>query len=129
MVSQIDLYASLAQLVNSEAKSQDSENLLEVLMGQSHQGREELILEATTRTALRKENWVLIPPYNGPAMNNNVKIELGNATEYQLYNLSEDLGELNNLAESNQQKLDEMIATFEQIRGTDYKEIQELELK
>ena len=56
-------------------------------------------------------------------------IELGNASEYQLYNLKDDLGEQNNLAESNEEKLKEMIVTFEEIRGSDYGQIQQLELK
>ena len=83
----------------------------------SQRGRDELILEATTRTALRKGDWVLIPPYEGPAVNKQVNIELGNSSDYQLYNLREDLGEQDNLAETNQQKLEEMIQSFERIRG------------
>ena len=129
MVSQIDILASIAKLINSNDTARDSQDMLDVFMGKQQQGREELILEATTRTALRKGDWVLIPPYNGPASNNNVKIELGNSKEYQLYNIREDVGEQNNLAESNQEKLEEMKATFEEIRGVDYTDIQRLELK
>ena len=72
---------------------------------------------------------MLIPPYKGPAINDRVNIELGNAQEYQLYNLAEDLGEQNNLAEANPDKLQEMIATFESIRGKDAGKIEQLELK
>lgn len=129
IVSQIDILASLAKLVNSTDQTRDSKDMLDVLMGTHDQGREELILEATTRTALRKGDWVLIPPYNGPASNDRVKIELGNSSDYQLYNIKEDLGEQNNLAETNKEKLEEMIVTFEQIRGKDYTNIQKLELK
>jgi len=129
IVSQIDILASLAKLVSSTDNGQDSEDMLDVFMGKSKQGREELILEATTRTALRKGDWVLIPPYIGPAIAKNVNIELGNSTEYQLYNLKEDLGEQNNLAESNKTKLDEMITSFEKIRGEGYNDTQQLELK
>jgi hypothetical protein len=103
--------------------------LLDLFLGKNNQGRNELILEATSRTALRKGDWVLIPPYPGRAINTQVNIELGNAAEYQLYNLKDDLGEQNNLAESNEEKLKEMIATFEEIRGSDYGQIQQLELK
>ena len=88
-----------------------------------------MILEATTRTALRKGDWVLIPPYEGPAINEKVNIELGNSSDYQLYNLREDLGEQHNLAQTNQQKLEEMIQSFERIRGSDYRNTEELELK
>ncbi|WP_429773995.1 sulfatase family protein [Agaribacillus aureus] len=129
IISQIDIFASLAKLVNSTEKSQDSQNLLDVLMGKSQQGREELILEATTRTALRKGDWILIPPYKGPAKNKMVNIELGNSNEYQLYHLSEDIGQQNNLADTNREKLEEMVDTFKRIRGDQYNNTKALELK
>ena len=129
MISQIDLLSSLAHLVNSDTRTEDSQNLLEVFMGESQQGRDELILEATTRTALRKGDWALIPAYKGPAVNKMVNIELGNSDEHQLYNLKDDLGQQENLASTNKEKLDEMIATFERIRGVEYKNVEKLELK
>ena len=129
MVSQVDLLTSMAQLAGSAHKSNDSEDLLSVLMGESDEGRDELVLEATTRTAFRKGDWVMIPPYKGPAKNKQVNIELGNHSDFQLYNLAEDLGQENNLAESQPEKLQEMIAAFEAIRGSDYGSIQQLELK
>ncbi|MQY78264.1 MAG: sulfatase-like hydrolase/transferase, partial [Bacteroidetes bacterium] len=129
VVSQVDLLSSLASLVGSPVRSQDGKDLSDVFLGKNNNGRDELILEATTRTALRKGDWILIPPYAGPAVNKQVNIELGNSEEYQLYNLKEDIGEQNNLAESNKKKLDEMIAAFESIRGEDYKKVEQLELK
>ncbi|MCP4312648.1 MAG: arylsulfatase [Bacteroidetes bacterium] len=129
IISQVDLLSSLATLVGSEARGQDSEAMLDVLMGKSDMGRDELILEATSRTALRKGNWVLIPPYDGQAVSAKVKIELGNSDVYQLYNLEEDPGEQNNLAESNPEKLEKMIALFKEIRGAGSDDIQQLELK
>lgn len=129
VVSHIDLLSSLAKLAGSETRVPDSQELLEVLMGKSQQGREELILEATSRTALRKGDWVLIPPYKGPAVQTQVNIELGNSKEFQLYNLREDIGQHNNLAKSNPEKLLEMIKTYETIRGTKFQEVEQLELK
>lgn len=129
MISQIDLFASLASLVGSSRSGEDSQNLLDVLMGKSGDGRDELILEATTRTAFRQGNWVLIPPYNGPKVNKNVNIELGNDESFQLYNLESDLGQQENLAGENTEKLQAMIGDFEAIRGTDYGKIEALELK
>ena len=72
-------------------------------------------MEATSRTAFRSKNWVLIPPYTGPAVSPNVNIEIGNANEYQLYNLEEDVAQQQNLAASNPQKLKEMIDQYESI--------------
>lgn len=129
MICQVDLLSSIAKLVGSEVKGKDSKDLLDVFLGKSNNGRNELIIEATTRTAYRKGDWVMLPPYNGPALNKFVNIELGNSDEFQLFNIKEDIGQQNNMAETNKEKLEEMIKGFEAIRGTSYKETQELELK
>lgn len=117
LVSQLDIYSSVAALVGSEKTGPDSKNMLDVFMGKSNKGRKQLVLEATTRTAFRKGDWVMIPPYKGPAVNTQVNIELGNSDTYQLYDLSTDIGQQQNLAESNPEKLQEMITEFEEIRG------------
>ena len=71
----------------------------------------------------------MIPPYKGPAINKMVNIELGNNLEYQLYNLKDDIGQQNNLATTNPDKLQEMIASYLKIRGEQVEEIKQLELK
>jgi len=129
LVCQVDLLSSFSSLVGSQIKGADSQDLLDVLAGKTNLGRKELVIEATTRTALRKGDWIMIPPYKGQAVNTFVNIELGNADSYQLYNLKTDIGQKNNLAERNKEKLDEMIETFETIRGKDYSKTQKLELK
>lgn len=129
LVCQLDFLSSLAELTNSEIRTNDSETLLDVFTGKSDQGRTELVLEATSRTAFRKDNWVMIPPYEGPAKIESVNIEIGNDKEYQLYNLDTDLGQETNLAKSNDQKLQEMITGFEAIRGSNDGKIQKIELK
>lgn len=120
LVSQIDLFSSLSSLVGSNIKGLDSKNLLDTFLGANDKGREELIIEANRKTALRKGNWVLIPPYKGRRIAREVNIELGNSKDFQLYNLKEDIGQQNNLAKSNPEKLKEMIATFESIRGKNF---------
>ncbi len=129
LISQIDLLASLGSLVDSDVKTEDSKNLLNVLLGDSQEGREHLILEATSRTAFRKGDWVMIPPYEGAAVNKQVDIELGNSKEYQLYNLKEDIGQSDNLASSHPDKLKEMIEGYLAIRGNDGNTVEPLELK
>jgi len=128
LVSQVDLLSSLAALVGSDVKGQDSEELLNAFLGKETKGRENLIIEATSRTAFREGDWVMIPPYPGAAINKSVNIEVGNSKKYQLYNLKEDIGQKNNLAEENKDKLEEMIAKFVTIRG-DHKGTQKMELK
>ncbi|WP_242131457.1 sulfatase family protein [Aestuariivivens marinum] len=120
LICQIDLLSSLAELVGSETSVKDSEQLLDVLLGKSKKGRETLVIEAISRTALRKGDWVMIPPYKGPAKIRSVNIEIGNAKEFQLYNLAEDIGQTNNLAQSHPEKLAEMVKTFETIIGMDF---------
>lgn len=121
MICQMDLFASLADLAghDQEYTQKDSENLLEVLLGSSDKGRDELILEATGRTAFRQGDWVMIPPYKGPAVNRAVNIELGNSDDYLLYNIKEDPGQENNQADDMPDKLKQMIQDFERIRGKD----------
>ena len=129
IVSQLDLFSSLAQLVGSDIRTDDSLPLLDLLMGNTDVGRENLVIEATSRTAYRQGDWVMIPPYDGPASNDNVKIELGSAPTFQLYNLAEDINQQNNLASAMPEKLSEMLAAFETIRGDDYRKTEKLELK
>jgi len=129
LVSQLDLMSSVAELVGSDLRGPDSRELLDVFMGKSRKGREKLVLEATSRTALKKGNWVMIPPYKGPAVNKNVNIELGNSPKFQLYNLESDLGQQKNLSKENPKKLKKMVKTFEKIRGKEFGNIEQLELK
>lgn len=129
LVCHVDLLASLAELIGSDAKTQDSQPMLDVFLGKSNKGRSSLILEATGRTALRSGDWALIPPYKGPAVNTQVNIELGNSSEWQLFNLKDDPGQKKNLAAENPEKLKELIAEFQKLRGDDYKVDGKLDLK
>jgi len=129
LVCQIDLLSSIAKLVNSDVRVDDSEDLSEAFTGKSEVGRQDLILEATSRTAYRNGNWVLIPPYKGAAVNKHVNIETGNSKKFQLFNLNNDQGQENNLASSNPEKLEEMIGLYESKRGTANRKTQQLELK
>ncbi len=129
MVSQIDLFASLAALTGSDESTIDSQELLDLFLGKTVAGRKEMVIEATSRTAFRKGDWAMIPPYKGPAINNQVNIELANDSEYQLYNLKDDIEQQHNVAKTNPDKLKELIAAYEAIRGTETFEVQQLELK
>jgi arylsulfatase A-like enzyme len=120
LVSQIDLYNSIAKLVDSEARTTDAEELLDVFLGNSEKGRDHLIIEATSRTAYKEGDWVLIPPYKGPKVFKGKNIETGNAGQFQLYNLSADAKQQQNLAKMDTMKLNEMITNFRRIRGKDY---------
>jgi arylsulfatase A-like enzyme len=117
IVSQIDFLNSIASLIGSSIRSEDGEDLANVLFNNSGTGRNDLVLEAMTKTAFRSQNWVLIPPYSGPDKNPNTNIESGIAEDFQLYNLNIDISQQNNLATSNPKKLNEMIERYEHIIG------------
>jgi arylsulfatase A-like enzyme len=119
LVSQVDFLASLAHLTGFDVETTDSHDLLDVFLGKSDTGRENLVLEAMGRTAFRQGDWVLIPPYEGPAIQPNVQIELGNYLNYQLYNLAEDLGQTQNLADAQPEKLKEMQAAYAKIMSSE----------
>lgn len=120
IVCQMDLLASLANLVGTKDETTDSKELLDALTGKSDKGRENLIIEATGKTALRHGDWLMIPPYKGKNFREKVGIEVGNLPEFQLYNLKEDVGQQNNLAKSNPEKLTEMLEIFKSLRGEYY---------
>lgn len=120
LLSQLDLLSSLAELVGSDVRTDDSLPLSGLLMGKSDQGRDELVIGDSSKTAYKNGSWVMIPPYNGPASYKNKKIELGNYSDFQLYNLDEDIGQQNNLAERKPEKLQEMITAYKKIRSQGY---------
>ncbi|GAA4813967.1 arylsulfatase [Litoribaculum gwangyangense] len=120
IVCQMDLLASLSSLIGSEDTTTDSKNILNTLIGKSQKGRDHLIIEATGKTALRSGDWLYIPAYDGKNFREEVGIEVGNFPFEQLYNLKEDKGQTNNLANSNLEKLAKMKALFLDLRGEDY---------
>ncbi|MEZ5000642.1 MAG: arylsulfatase [Bacteroidales bacterium] len=116
IVSQLDLFSSLASMTGSSMRGPDSKDILDALLGKSDKGREELVIEASGRTALRLGDWIMIPPYPGAEIALDVNIELGNSSEYQLYNLKTDIGERVNLATSEPGRLREMISIYDSLR-------------
>jgi hypothetical protein len=64
-----------------------------------------------------------------PAKLKAVNIEIGNSNNYQLYDLSQDISQQVNLAESKPEKLNEMILRFKEIRGDSYAKVKKIELK
>lgn len=129
LVCQIDLLESIAKLVNIDVKSTDSQELLDVFTGKSAKGRTNLVIEANTKTAFRQGDWMMIPPYSGDPILEEVNIEMGNDKDFQLYNLKKDIGQKNNLAKAQPKKLKELMKNFELIRGNSYKNVEKIELK
>ena len=118
LVCQIDLFASFAALAGQKlapASAPDSFNLLPALLGESKQGREHLI-EHASQTSLRLGQWKYIPPSKGPKASANTGTETGNAAAGQLYNLATDLGERQNLADAQPDRVKEMDSFLEGLK-------------
>jgi arylsulfatase A-like enzyme len=119
LMCQIDFLATFAGLTGEilpEGAGPDSMNTLAALLGESREGRDHLVQQAGTM-ALRVGPWKLIEASKGPAINKQVNIETGNLPSVQLYNLSEDPGETQNLAEANPDRVRDMLTHLGQIRS------------
>ena len=92
-------------------------------------GRTEFVLEATSRTAFRQNNWVMIPPYKGSPFNESVNIEVGNSKKYLLFNLDTDISQEYDLSDEYPEKLKEMIKRYGEITGDELGEVEELILE
>lgn len=100
LFSQIDLYASMASLLNVEVKdgaAPDSKNHLNTLLGKDKKGREYIIEQAGSLSVSDGE-WKYITPSKGAAYSKLTNTETGNNPLPQLYHLKKDIGEKNNVA-------------------------------
>ncbi|MBS1744713.1 MAG: arylsulfatase [Bacteroidetes bacterium] len=107
LVCQVDMLLSFASLLNENISSVyngDGENMMQAFFGKDKNGRDYLIEQAGT-LAIIKDNWKYIQPSNGTPYQKLTDTETGNNTQPQLYNLSDDLGEKNNLAEKYPEKV------------------------
>lgn len=122
LVSQVDLYASLAELVGqplAEDEAIDSQNLLATLMDATRPGRTYLLEESYT-TSLRKGRWKYIEPFAEgkrlPDFMNSKGVEGGFQHYAQLYDLSQDPGEKKNLKDQQPELVQSMQAEIERTR-------------
>ncbi len=120
LISQMDLMASFAKLFKKQLPDNvgtDSENMLPELLGRSKKGRSVVVEQGIESIAILSGDWKYIAPNNGNRMDTLTNIELGNSRQPQLFNLKEDIGEKNNLAEKNPSKLKEMEALLLNIKN------------
>lgn len=112
LFSQMDILASMAHLLNQKipnGDAEDSQDHLDALLGKSKQGRANLIEQGSNDpTAIIKGDWKYIKPHPGVAYMKDVGIESGNSPSPQLYNLKDDIGEKNNLANTYPDKVKEL---------------------
>lgn len=117
LVSQVDFPASFAALTGQKGpeSARDSQNVLAALLGDDATGRPELV-EQGGPLALRQGKWKFIPPTPGPAKSKNTNSEIANAPQPQLYDLSKDLGERENLAGTTPERVKQMAEALEKAR-------------
>ncbi len=121
LVCQMDFLASFAAMAGVTLEgSHDSENTLRAFMGKSKKGRKNLVMEGAGNLAFRQGDWVLLPPSPGAAYSPLTDTETGRLSEYQLYNLKEDIGQKNNLAAGNPKRVAKMAAELEAVSGREY---------
>ncbi len=100
LVSQVDLYASMASLMGKTLEAgagSDSQDYLDAFLGKDLKGRD-YVVEVAGSLSVSDGEWKYIAPSNGAAYQKLTNIELGNSKEEQLYNLKQDIGEKKNLA-------------------------------
>ena len=117
LVSQVDLYASLAALIGKpipKNAGQDGENILSAFLGESDVGRSYIIQEALKQLAVRKGDWKYIPP---GSIRERVGLYSWKETNVEepgmLFYLNEDPSERNDLAKRYPKRIQEMRAILE----------------
>jgi len=115
LVDQVDLLSSLAALTGQKppaGAAPDSFNVLAALLGRSKHARGHVV-EHAGALSLIVGDWKVIRPNPGPKLT--AGNETGNDTQPQLFRISEDPGEKNNLAAMYPNRVKKMLARLEGI--------------
>ena len=120
LFSQIDIFASLAALLKQplpEGAAPDSQEHLNTLLGKDYTSREYIVQQNLNNTlAIVKGQWRYIEPSDAPAIEYWTKMELGNDRHPQLYDLSADPSEKNNVAKQHPEVVRELSELLESVK-------------
>ncbi|MCU7548806.1 arylsulfatase [Chitinophagaceae bacterium LB-8] len=118
LVCQVDLLASFSKLLGQSlaaSDAPDSYDISNALLGKTKQGRCVLVQQGGALSIV-KDNWKYIVPNGNHSFDKLTGIETGSAPVPQLYDLSKDIGEQVNLAESYPEKVKELSQLLQQIK-------------
>ncbi len=122
LICQVDFPATFAKLTGQDFPANigpDSFDVLGALLGESKNGRDHLVEDASLRS-LRLGSLKYIQGSQGKTFNKLTGTELGNASEAQLYDLAADLGEQKNLAMERPDQVAAMQIRLQQIRDSGF---------
>lgn len=126
LVSQIDLMATIAAIVNFKllkGQAEDSHNLLPLIRGEVNSVRTTHIHNTyKNKYAIRHGDWLLIDATNGYSQSSNLDWEKkhnypkDDNYEVELYNLANDIGQRHNVAANHPERVRELQAMLKEIR-------------
>ena len=120
LFSQIDVYASLAALLKQplpKGAAPDSQEHLNTLWGKDDANREYIVQQNLNNTlAIVKGQWKYIEPSDAPAIEYWTRMELGNDRQPQLYDLSSDPSEKNNVAKLHPEAVRELSELLKSVK-------------
>jgi arylsulfatase A-like enzyme len=119
MICQVDFVASFAVLTGQKLGAEDapdSFNVLPALLGKSPSGRDYLVEQAGV-LSLRQGPWKFIEPGKGARQFKETSTETGQDPQPQLYHLTGDVGETQNVSATNTVKAKELQQRLKEIRA------------
>lgn len=124
LMSQVDIYASIAELVGASVSSDvaiDSKPLIDTWLGRSDEGREVMFRQSIPTDVVRMGKYKYIVPVKklmkaGHFMDEK-GIESGGSLEPQLYDLSVDIGETNNIASDHPEIVEKMHSFLGEVKA------------
>lgn len=131
LLSQVDIYASLASILNVDlvvGEALDSLNLSESFLGRNDKGRDYIIEESVVNISLRQGQWKYIEPTPQNKITRaewvavDKGIEGGFMREPQLYNLTDDPMEQNNIADVHPDMVQEMQSKIDELRQKGFRQ-------
>jgi arylsulfatase A-like enzyme len=119
LLCQVDLLANFASLAGVDLPADagpDSIETLDAWLGKGSDARQELVAEGISGTRLLREgSWTMIPPHDGRFRDESKDVELGKMPVPQLYDLSQDIGQIRNLADEDPQRVVRMQSRLDSI--------------